>query len=134
MPSLISDVPAVPANTGAVPTTAASPVTAAPHVAAVLTASGGGVSAQELLVLGSPITIAEYAANCAVVIESHVEGVTTVTVSPAGTAAASALDDPPVTLDDKISTDCDDARAPAGCATATTADPATATTTTGTAN
>jgi hypothetical protein len=94
---------------------------------AVLTASDGGASAHPPLVLGSPITIAEYPANCAVVIASHVAGVATVTVSPEGTPSASALDDPPFTLVDKISTDCPVACAAAGRVTATTADPAAAT-------
>src|SRR5580693_407277 len=120
MLSLISGVPAAPANPGAVPITATFPVTAAPHVAAVLSASDGTPDAHDV-VLGSPITIAEYAPNCAVVIASHVDGVATVTVTPDGTAAASALDDPPFTLVDKISTDCDTARADAGRDTATTA-------------
>jgi hypothetical protein len=97
----------------------------------VLNASGGTPDAHEE-VLGSPITIAEYALNCAVVIASHVDGAATVTVTPDGTAAASALDDPPFTLVDKISTDCDTARAGAGRATATTAEPATAVIATGT--
>ena len=124
---MISAVPALPANTGAVPATATFPVTAAPHVAAVLTASAGGVSAHALLVLGSPITIAEYAANCAVVIASHVAGVATVTVTPEGTPSASALDDPPFTLVERISTDCPVACAAAGRVTATATDPAAAT-------
>jgi len=110
-------------------------VIAAPHVAAVDTASGGGVSAHALLVDGSPMMISEYAANCAVLMPSHCDGDTTVTESPDGTARASTLDDPPATLDDKIKTDCPDAPATAGRATAATTDPAPATpaaTTTGT--
>ena len=123
--SLISEVPALPANTGAVPTTATFPVTAAPHVAALLSASAGTPDAHDEPD-GSPITIAEYAANCAVVIASHVAGVATVTVSPDGTPSASALDDPPFTLVERISTDCDAACATAGRVTATATDPAAA--------
>ncbi len=122
---MISGAPAVPANAGAVPITAAFPVTAAPHTAAVLSASDGTLDAHDV-VLGSPMTIAEYALNCAVVIASHVDGVATVTVSPDGTAAASALDEPPFTLVDKISTDCDAARTGAGRAIATASEPAAA--------
>ena len=124
--SLSNGAPAAPANAGAVPITATFPVTAAPHTAAVLSASDGTLDAHDV-VLGSPMTIAEYALNCAVVIASHVDGVATVTVSPAGTAAASALDDPPFTLVDKISTDCDAARADAARVTATATEPAAAT-------
>jgi hypothetical protein len=62
--------------------------------------------------------IAEYPANCACVIASQVAGVATVTVNPDGTACASALDVPPFTLVDKISTDPDAAAAGPAAATA----------------
>src|SRR5450755_1917995 len=72
MLSLISEVPALPANAGAVPATVTFPVTAAPQVAAVLSASEGTLVAHDV-VLGSPMMIAEYALNCAVVIASPVD-------------------------------------------------------------
>src|SRR5450755_61510 len=126
MLSLISEVPALPANAGAVPATVTFPVTAAPQVAAVLSASEGTLVAHDV-VLGSPMMIAEYALNCAVVIASHVDADATVTVAPAAVAAAaSALAVPPFTLVDKISTDPDDARAGAAPTAAPTADTATA--------
>src|SRR5450755_918857 len=124
-----SPAPALPASAVAVPSTATFPVTAAPHVAAVDTASDGTPDAHVPPLLGSPMMIAEYAPNCAVVSASHCAGVSTVTVAPAAVAAAaSELDSPPFTLVDKISTDPDDARAGAaptaipGAATATAAD------------
>jgi hypothetical protein len=101
-----------------VPSTATFPVTAGPHVAAVLSASDGTLVAHVLPLDGSPMTSAEYALNCVVVIASHVAADATVTEYPAGTAFASALDDPPFTLVDKISTD-PDPDACAGLATAT---------------
>lgn len=110
--SASSDDPAVPASTGAVPSTATSPVTAGPHVPAVLRASAGTADAHVLPLDGSPMMSAEYVLNCAAVIASHVAGVATVTVYPSATAAlASADDEPSVTLVDKISTDPDAARA-----------------------
>lgn len=106
MLSPINAVPAVPASGGAVPSTATLPVIAGPHVAAVDRASAGTVAAH-VVVAGSPMTTAENALNCAVVIASQVAGVATVTVSPAGTALASALAVPPFTVVDKISTEPD---------------------------
>src|ERR1022692_90130 len=61
--SPISDVPAVPASAGAVPSTATFPVTAGPHVPAVLSASEGTVDAHVVPVDGSPMISSEYVLN-----------------------------------------------------------------------
>ncbi|HVB45891.1 MAG TPA: hypothetical protein VNF47_24720 [Streptosporangiaceae bacterium] len=124
--------PALPASAGAVPSTATLPVTAGPHVPAVDSASDGTLEAHVPLD-GSPMISAEYALNCAVVIASQVDGDATVTVYPAGTAFASALDEPPFTLVDKISADPDPAaHAGLAAATAATAAPVTPAVTTDT--
>jgi hypothetical protein len=101
-------VPLLPASTGAVPSTATFPLTAAPHVLAVDNASDGTVVEHDADVDGSPITMAEYVPNCAVVIASHAEADATVTVNPSAAACcASTLDEPPFTDVDKISTEPD---------------------------
>jgi len=69
----------VPANAGAVPITATLPETAGAHVAASLTAADGGLEEHDPLE-GSPITSAEYDANCACVIASHDAAFATLTV------------------------------------------------------
>src|SRR5712691_1432791 len=117
MLSVISGWPALPARAGAVPSRATFPVTAGPQVPAVLSASAGTEDAQEPPLDGSPMISSEYALNCAVVIASQVAGVATVTVYPVGTACASALDEPPVTLVDKISTEPETAWAALAVAT-----------------
>src|SRR5580658_567110 len=131
IPSDNNALPELPASTGAVPSTDTSPVTAGPHVAAVDSASEGTVLAHVPPLEGSPITSAEYALNCAVVIASQVDGVATVTVAPSADAAcASALLEPPLTLVDKISTVELCARAGAARTTAATDAAATPATTT----
>jgi len=112
-----------PPSAGAVPSTATFPVTAGPHVPAVLSASDGTLDAHDVLVDGSPMMIALYPANCDFVIASHVDGVATVTDKPSADACcASTLDVPPFTDVDKISTDPDiDALAGAAATTALTA-------------
>jgi hypothetical protein len=80
MESAMRVVPLEPAKAGAVPTTATLPATAALQVATVLKASEGTVVAHVPPLLGSPMTMAEYEANWALVRSSQVAGVSTVTV------------------------------------------------------
>ncbi|MGD0554927.1 MAG: hypothetical protein ABSA93_08105 [Streptosporangiaceae bacterium] len=105
-------------------------VTAAPQVDASDNAADGTVVEHELELDGSPMMIALYSSNSAVVIASHVEADATVTDTPDGTSSASGLDEPSLTLVVRISTDFVDAFAFAGCtvtwiATGTIASPIT---------